>query len=121
MEKFPEMESLDRQSPYAASPIRTNGYSNGTPVLDRWQSRPDSGFRESSWTNGQTSTGGKGHAQQKSLNDALRTIRTRNGSVSENVHEISDALKAPVSPKLIVRLPTLPPLFAAVQMLMFGL
>jgi hypothetical protein len=109
MEKFPEMDTLDGQSPYTASPIRTNGYINGAPSVDRWQPRRDSGLREPPWTNGHTSTGGKGHGRQKSLSDAFRTIRTRNGSVSANVHEISDALKAPVSPKLIVRSTTSTP------------
>lgn len=36
------------------------------------------------------------------MSDAFRTIRTRKASVSANVHEIGDALKAPVSPKLVV-------------------
>jgi hypothetical protein len=40
--------------------------------------------------------------RQKSLSDALKTIRTRRGSVSQNAQEIADALKAPVSPRLIV-------------------
>lgn len=43
-----------------------------------------------------------GHSRQKSFGDAIRTIRTRQGSVSQNVHEITDALKAPVSPRLVV-------------------
>ena len=46
---------------------------------------------------------GSGHGRQKSLSQAIRTIRTRNGSLSQNVHEITDALKAPVSGRLIVR------------------
>lgn len=48
--------------------------------------------------------GSRGHGRQKSLSDALKTIRTRRGSVSQNAHEIADALKAPVSPRLIVRM-----------------
>ncbi|KAG5981174.1 hypothetical protein E4U54_006673, partial [Claviceps lovelessii] len=43
----------------------------------------------------------RGHGRQKSLTDAFRTIRTRKGSVSQNAHEIADALRAPVSPKLV--------------------
>jgi solute carrier family 35, member E1 len=43
------------------------------------------------------------HKRQKSLTEAIRTIRTRSGSVSQNVQEIADALKAPVSPTLVVR------------------
>lgn len=42
------------------------------------------------------------HGRQKSLSEAIRTIRTRRGSVSQNAHELADALKAPVSPTLVV-------------------
>lgn len=101
MEKFPDhIEPLDRQSPYPVSPTRPNGYTNGSASADRWQPRRDSGLRGSAW-NGQASTGGK-HNRQKSLTDAFRTIRTRKASVSANVHEVAVALKAPVSPKLVV-------------------
>ncbi len=102
MEKFPDhVDSLDVQSMYLSSPIASNnGYISGSASADRWQPRRDSALRGPAWTNGQSSGGI--HGRQKSLSDALRTIRTRRGSVSANVHEISDALKAPVSPKLIV-------------------
>jgi solute carrier family 35 protein E1 len=106
MEKFPDhVEPLDGQPPYmySMSPtIAGNGYANGPPAVDRWQPRRDSAFRGTSW-NASASTGGRGHGRQKSLSDAFHTIRTRKASVSANVHEISDALKAPVSPRLIVR------------------
>ena len=52
--------------------------------------------------NGRASNGGRPHGRQKSLSDAFRTIRTRRASVSANAQEIAEALKAPVSPKLIV-------------------
>ena len=55
------------------------------------------------WGKGLVNGAGRGHGRQKSLSDALRTIRTRRGSVSANAHEIADALKAPISIKLIVR------------------
>lgn len=42
------------------------------------------------------------HGRQKSLSEAIRTIRTRNGSISQNALEIAEALKAPVSPALVV-------------------
>jgi solute carrier family 35, member E1 len=97
MEKFPDhVDSVDGQFLYQPSPIAS---SNGFAApADRWQPRRDSGLRGSGWANGSTG----GHSRQKSLSDAFRTIRTRRASVSANVHEISDALKAPVSPKLIV-------------------
>ncbi|KAI9800405.1 MAG: suppressor of loss of ypt1 [Piccolia ochrophora] len=44
---------------------------------------------------------GARHGRQKSLSDAIKTIRTRRGSVTENAQELAEALKAPVSPKLI--------------------
>ncbi|TAQ86405.1 hypothetical protein B7494_g5278 [Chlorociboria aeruginascens] len=97
MEKFPDhVDAFDGQV-YSSNP-KPHNYTN-VPPADRWYPRRDSG-RNVVW-NG-TSTGGKGHGRQKSLGDAFRTIRTRKGSVSANVHEISDALKAPVSPKLIM-------------------
>ncbi|KAJ8125871.1 hypothetical protein O1611_g7766 [Lasiodiplodia mahajangana] len=43
-----------------------------------------------------------GHGRQKSISEAIRTIRDRRGSVGQNAHEIADALRAPVSAKLIV-------------------
>lgn len=122
MEKFPDMNTgnLDGTSQYFASPISTingngsiNGNNNGNgngihgaaPSADRWQSsRRESRLRGASWLDHPTNGSPRhhGHTKQKSLGDALRTIRTRKGSVSANVHELSDALKAPVSPKLIV-------------------
>jgi solute carrier family 35 protein E1 len=39
---------------------------------------------------------------RKSVSDALNNFRTRQGSVSENAQELAEALKAPVSYKLIV-------------------
>lgn len=85
LEKFPDFtESPVDNAPSKWLPRRESTYSSRPPAL-----------------------GGpkRGHARQKSLSEAIRTIRTRNGSVSQNVHEITDALKAPVSGRLIVRLP----------------
>ncbi|KAA8564500.1 hypothetical protein EYC84_011427 [Monilinia fructicola] len=81
---------------------KSNGYTTGgsTPT-DRWQSQRNGRMRGESWTNGESSNG-RGHTKQKSISDAFRTIKARKGSMSANVHEISDALKAPVSPKLII-------------------
>lgn len=98
MEKFPDINSLDGQSEHMAN---GNEFMDSSSPIDRWHARRDNG---ASWTNGH-STGGGGSARQKSLSDAFKTIRTRKASVSANVHEISDALKAPVSPLLIVRQP----------------
>ncbi len=103
MEKFPDhTESFNGQSLYPTSPTGSNGgYISSPASSDRWPPRRDSAYRGSSWATPHMSSGGR-HGRQKSLSDALRTIRTRRGSVTANVQEISDALKAPVSPTLIV-------------------
>src|SRR3982074_3736365 len=102
MEKFPDhIESFDNRSEYRVpSPNKPNGFLNGSQ--ERWQARRDGGGAGSQWTNGRAAAGGRSHGRQKSLSDAFRTIRTRKGSVSANAQEIAEALKAPVSPKLIV-------------------
>ncbi|KAG9770175.1 TPT-domain-containing protein, partial [Aureobasidium melanogenum] len=41
------------------------------------------------------------HRPRRSVSDAINKFRTRQGSVSENAHELAEALKAPVSYKLI--------------------
>ncbi len=69
---------------------------------ERWQSRKDNHLV---WGNGPLNVSGlrgHGHARQKSLSDAFRTIRNRRASVSENAHEIAEALKAPISVRTIV-------------------
>ena len=42
------------------------------------------------------------HRHRRSVSDALHRIRTRQGSVSDNAQELAEALKAPISYKLIV-------------------
>jgi len=42
------------------------------------------------------------HGRQKSLSEAIQTVRGRKASISENAHEIAESLKAPVSWKLII-------------------
>jgi solute carrier family 35 protein E1 len=44
------------------------------------------------------------HRPRRSVSDAIRNLRERRGSVSENAQELAEALKAPVSYRLIVRL-----------------
>ncbi|OAP57733.1 hypothetical protein AYL99_08471 [Fonsecaea erecta] len=41
------------------------------------------------------------HRSRRSVSDAIHRIRTRQGSVSENAQELAEALKAPVSYRLI--------------------
>jgi solute carrier family 35, member E1 len=67
----------------------------------QWAPRRNS-YRISRWQTNGNAYHGVRHGRQKSLSEAIRTIRTRNGSISQNAMEIADALKAPVSPALVV-------------------
>lgn len=73
---------------------------NGTVRHDKWQAKRENHI---AWSNGHLAGTPSKHARQKSISEAIRTIRTRKGSVSANAAELADALKAPVSVKLIVR------------------
>jgi solute carrier family 35 protein E1 len=84
---------------------------DGSPVFDGsrpWMPRRNSA-RGTKWSGGLNGTAsalhgnGRGrHNRQKSLSEALNNIRNRSGSVTQNAKEIADALKAPVSPALVV-------------------
>lgn len=76
---------------------------NGAPKQQKWQARMKD--RVSFALPG----GSERRARQKSLSEAWHTIRQRRGSVTDNAREIGEALKAPVSPALVVRL-EIPPL-----------
>ncbi|EFY85901.1 hypothetical protein J3459_015123 [Metarhizium acridum] len=118
MEKFPDHVDAPRfhngisRSPSPLKPASGYGLPNG--AISHSDRRPTPAVRKE---NGHTQTAVNGHGQnlspwsdaskrghgrQKSLSDAIRTIRTRKGSVSQNAHEIADALRAPVSPKLVI-------------------
>lgn len=114
-EKFPDLDqSLSSRRDYlpicddgeaeievrTPSPRKTNGSTHN----DRWQPRKENHLV---WGNGHISVSGpRQHGRQKSLSDAIHTIRKRSGSVSANAHELAEALKAPLSVKLVVSCPT---------------
>ncbi|CAK7197742.1 hypothetical protein SEUCBS139899_000390 [Sporothrix eucalyptigena] len=111
LEKFPDLDVNDTAGiDHGAGAGKLNSTATG-PALqqayanDQWKPRKNS--TSIRWNNGSVSQahtngyGHHGHSRQKSLGEALRAIRTRSGSTSQNVHEIADALKAPVSPMLI--------------------
>lgn len=106
LERFPDHDesiSTPGLTQFHPSPVKQNGYSNRQePPDQRWLPRIDSGIQMNGPWKGRRHTGVSRHARQPSLSDALKTIRTGTGSVSSNAHEIADALKAPVSPRLIV-------------------
>lgn len=97
MEKFPDLDVgiTNHNANKLNGHINGNGISHAQPAGVRWSPA-------SSTYNGSTHGHGGGHSRQKSIGEALRTIRSRHGSVSQNAHEIADALKAPLSPKLVV-------------------
>lgn len=109
LEKFPDhidSPSMRNLVARSLSPGGLNGYGiglNGAARLNgnRWLPAASKNVR---WGPSGLSTPlppRGGHSQQKSISEAFRTIRDRRGSVSQNAHEIADALKAPVSAKLI--------------------
>ena len=108
--KFPDLsqETLQLQDEHAIIDRQQSPSPGPFPVLsklhsgERWQARRESGLNKNAWSNIRIQTGGHRHGRQKSLSEAIRTVRTRHGSVSQNAHEIAEALKAPVSGKLVV-------------------
>jgi len=106
-EKFPDFDSqafpsLNGQTP-SVPRWQQNGYLNGNgsipnisqPPPDRWRARRDSRVR---WAPGSSSS--FGHGRKSSISNALH--RLRSGSMSQNAHDLADALRAPFSWKLIV-------------------
>ena len=80
-----------------------NGLPPGLHSSERWPARKqrDSATTTwSSWADGKLGGGRK--SRQKSLSEAIRTVRTRKASVSDNAREIAESLKAPVSLRLVV-------------------
>ncbi|KAI0161574.1 TPT-domain-containing protein [Xylariaceae sp. FL1272] len=111
LEKFPDhidSPSMRGLAMRSLSPVGLNGYGlglNGASnhlTSDRWMPRKDQSARGVRWGPlGSSAPPTRGHGRQKSISEAIRTIKGRSGSVSQNAHEIADALKAPVSPMLI--------------------
>ncbi|KAI0451885.1 triose-phosphate transporter [Xylaria acuta] len=109
LEKFPDLIDPPPMRNLVGRPFSPgglNGYGvglNGGARLngDRWMPAASRNVR---WgplgpSTPQSSRGG--HGRQKSIGEAFRTIRDRRGSVSQNAHEIADALKAPISARLV--------------------
>lgn len=113
LEKFPDhidSPAMRANGVRSISPVGLNAYgvglSGGAQLNgDRWQPRRDlSASRGVRWGSPLGPSAGvpRGHGRQKSISEAFRTIRGRSTSVSQNAHELADALRAPVSPKLII-------------------
>ncbi len=76
-----------------------NGLPPGLHSSERWPYK-----KQSTLLNGATSrlTGASRHGRQRSLSEAIQIVRTRKASISENAQEIAEALKAPVSYRLVM-------------------
>lgn len=95
-ERFPSFD-------YSAPPGGTFGLppvaespAEAKPIEYKWPSRRASNRITT------LRSGPRAHRPQRSLSDALAKFRNREGSVTENAQEVVEALKAPVSYKLIV-------------------
>jgi solute carrier family 35, member E1 len=98
-EKFPSFEELRSEnkllpvfSPQAISPAAAS-----TPG-GNWPARKSSQFGQESKLAG----GLYHHRPKRSVSEAFDNFRQRRGSISANTHELAEALKAPISYKLIV-------------------
>jgi len=98
--RFPDFSHEEVLSPTsdAASPRVTNFVFPQGRENPRWQAAPRR--TQPAYQGGWPPNTGRG--RQKSLSDAFKVIKDRRGSVSENAAEIAEALKAPVSPRLVV-------------------
>ncbi|KAJ2897627.1 triose-phosphate transporter [Zalerion maritima] len=107
MEKFPD--HLDSGSiPRNPSPQKPNGVHH-TSHANGFNSGPSAGEplmpileTRGGWGMGTTPQVYTGHRRHQSLSQTINHIRHRPGSVSQNAHDLADALKVPISPRLIV-------------------
>jgi solute carrier family 35 protein E1 len=98
---YDQESGLDDSRSASPAPLLNGGPSgmHSSRLLQRpGMQRQDSTLR--SWVSW---AGGARRPKQKSLGEAIKTVRTRKASVSESAHEIADSLKAPVSLRLVVR------------------
>lgn len=109
-EKFPDLDrsisgdylaTFDGIDERATTSSRTPSPAKANGILhsERWQPRKDLHLV---WGNGQINVTPPRHNRQRSLSDAFKTIRSRKASVGENAREVAEALKAPVSMKIVV-------------------
>lgn len=109
----PMAGSLDKFPEFEESPMSTTDDPNShltTPTIrhpqeDYWQPRKNGHV---AWDHPNGVVPHSSHRPRKSIGETIASLRTRNASVAVNAHELADALKAPVSYKLIVSRKPLP-------------
>ena len=99
IDKFPPYEDTLDAVAGSTRPNRSASVKYGPNEL--WEPRKAS-FYSREYANGGSLRNPK-HRPRKSISEAIMTIRTRNGSMSANAHELAQALRAPVSYRLTVR------------------
>lgn len=103
-EKFPSFDDSTRNSFQLNAPAVTDSPSDLSPGAGpfanqdfKWPAR-----KMSQRLRDARPTGINGHRSRRSVSEAINKFRTRQGSVSENAQDLAEALKAPISYKLIV-------------------
>ena len=76
-----------------------DGLATDPRIPERWLPRTEV---NSGWKTDNGPGASSRHGRQTSLSEAFKVIKDRRGSVTVNAQELAEALKAPVSPKLIV-------------------
>lgn len=95
-ERFPSFDYSAQ--PTLGLPAVSESPAEAKPIEYKWPSRRASQRLPSARPPGHYT-----HRTRRSVSDALAKFRNRQGSVTENAQELAEALKAPVSYKLIVR------------------
>ncbi|KAJ5495599.1 transporter [Penicillium diatomitis] len=100
IDKFPPYEdSLDAAVGSTAPTTRPHRSPSVKYALgDQWEPRKNASWARDHPTGAMRNSK---HRPRKSISEAITTIRNRNGSVSANAHELAEALKAPVSYRLV--------------------
>ena len=98
-ERFPSLDvSRSNETRYpVASPVEFTP----TQAISEKQKWPARRSSQRARENGRV-PGLHSHRTRRSVSDAINNFRVRRGSVSENAQELAEALKAPVSYRLIV-------------------
>lgn len=103
VEKFPSFEHARSEEKPQQLPLSQE---NGVPIsplpVNNWPVRKTS---HAGWAKRNSGELHK-HQSKRSVSEVFDNLRQRRGSISANTHELAEALKAPISWKLIVRVST---------------
>lgn len=111
LDKFPTFSEEQLYS-VSADPSDNNDHLQSSNPPPPYKFQPNSSWEgrnvgTSSWEHSKGSIRVPRTRTRKSVSEAFSTIRRRDGSVSANAHELAQALKAPLSYRLIVSSPSI--------------